>query len=67
MAKPVIPTRLEALRLRYAGDDSGALADYIPELTKADPSWFGLSLCTIDGHIYDSGDSSEEFTIQSVS
>ena len=67
MSSPVIPTRLESLRLRYASDDSGALADYIPELAKADPSWFGMSLCTIDGHIYDSGDSGQEFTIQSVS
>ena len=67
MPSPVIPARLEALRLRYAADDSGSLADYIPELAKADPSWFGLSLCTIDGHVYDSGDSDQEFTIQSVS
>lgn len=67
MSSPVIPTRLEALRLRYAGDDSGALADYIPELAKADPSWFGMSLCTIDGQVYDCGDSDQEFTIQSVS
>ena len=67
MPSPVIPTRLEALRLRFAGDDSGALADYIPELAKADPSWFGMSLCTIDGHVYDTGDSDQEFTIQSVS
>lgn len=67
MPFPVIPARLEALRLRYASDDSGALADYIPELAKADPSWFGMSLCTIDGHVYDCGDSDQEFTIQSVS
>ena len=67
MSSPVIPARLESLRLRYASDDSGALADYIPELAKADPSWFGMSLCTIDGHVYDCGDSGQEFTIQSVS
>jgi glutaminase len=67
MPSPVIPARLESLRLRYASDDSGALADYIPELAKADPSWFGMSLCTIDGHVYDCGDSGQEFTIQSVS
>jgi len=48
-------------------DDSGAVADYIPELKKADPSHFGVSLATIDGHIYEVGDTNVPFTIQSIS
>jgi glutaminase len=48
-------------------DDSGALADYIPELTKADPRHCGISLATIDGHVYEVGDSAVPFTIQSIS
>ena len=48
-------------------DDGGALADYIPELKKADPNHFGVSLATIDGHVYEVGDSDVLFTIQSIS
>jgi glutaminase len=48
-------------------DDSGAVADYIPELSKANPRHFGVALATIDGHVYEVGDSSIEFTIQSIS
>jgi len=51
--------------LREEGD--GAVADYIPELSKADPRHFGVALATIDGHVYEVGDSSVEFTIQSIS
>ena len=43
------------------------MADYIPELGKANPRHFGVALATIDGHVYEVGDSSIEFTIQSIS
>ncbi len=49
------------------GDASGAVADYIPELKKANPDHFGVSLATIDGHVYEIGDSGVPFTIQSIS
>ena len=48
-------------------DYSGAVADYIPELKRADPAHFGIGLVTIDGHVYEVGDSAVPFTIQSVS
>jgi glutaminase len=51
----------------YLAEGSGALASYIPELTKANPAHFGISLATIDGHVYDIGDSDVSFTIQSIS
>ena len=38
-----------------------------PELGKADPAHFGISLATLDGHIYEVGDSRIPFTIQSMS
>jgi len=47
--------------------DSGTVADYIPELAKADPSWFAIALATTDGHVYAVGDVDIEFTIQSIS
>ena len=48
-------------------DHSGAVANYIPELSKADPRHFGAALATIDGHVYEVGNSDVEFTIQSIS
>ncbi len=48
-------------------DDSGAVADYIPELLKANPDHFGIALATTDGHLYEIGDAAVPFTIQSIS
>ncbi len=45
----------------------GAVADYIPELAAVDPDRFALSLVVHDGHIYSAGDTTTEFTIQSIS
>lgn len=47
--------------------DGGELADYIPELAKADPNVFAIALTTIDGRTYSVGDDEREFTIQSIS
>jgi glutaminase len=58
---------LEALRSNLARLDDGKLADYIPELSKADPSWFGVCLVTMDGAVYATGDVGQQFTIQSIS
>ncbi|MDD5365289.1 MAG: glutaminase A [Gallionellaceae bacterium] len=62
-----IQTYLETLHDRIAGLDDGELASYIPELTKADPGWFGICLVTMDGVAYSVGDSGQLFTIQSIS
>lgn len=47
--------------------DEGHVASYIPELTKADPSWFGIAVATSDGAVYEVGDTRIPFTIQSIS
>lgn len=51
----------------FKSDHSGAVADYIPQLKKANSAHFGVSLATIDGHVYEVGDSAVPFTIQSIS
>lgn len=58
---------LERLRTRYREDAAGEVATYIPELGVADPNWFGIVLVTVDGTVYEVGDSRQTFTIQSIS
>ena len=58
---------IEEVHERYAGTMDGSLADYIPELTLADPTHFGITLVTADGSHYTAGDVDVPFTIQSVS
>lgn len=58
---------LQTLHARYLPCQDGKVADYIPELTRADPNWFGICIATRDGHIYEIGDTQQTFTIQSIS
>src|ERR1700749_3372500 len=58
---------LAACHADFAGNHGGEVAHYIPELSKADPDHFGISLATLDGHVYEVGDTSVPFTIQSIS
>ncbi len=58
---------LAELHQRHAGDKDGKVADYIPELFKANPDWFGICIATTDGQVYEIGDSQQHFTIQSIS
>ncbi|CAM2748486.1 glutaminase A [Skermania piniformis] len=48
-------------------DTAGAVADYIPELSRVDPDSFGICLATTDGFVYEIGNVGTEFTIQSIS
>jgi glutaminase len=58
---------LERLYQRYRRLNDGAVATYIPELAKADPSWFSICIVTVDGQTYKAGNYRQSFTIQSVS
>jgi glutaminase len=66
-SKPPLLRFLNACHADYLNETSGAVADYIPELGKADPAHFGISLATLDGHVYEVGDTKVPFTIQSMS
>ena len=52
---------------RYATDDDGTVADYIPALADADPALFGLSIVSVTGDSHSVGDARHEFSIQSIS
>lgn len=58
---------LEGLHRRLASMQAGAVASYIPELSKANPDWFGISIVTMDGTAYSVGDAEQAFSIQSIS
>lgn len=63
-----IPLLLEeAVRLGRVVAATGSLADYIPELQNADPGAVGIALATLDGKLFQAGDATTPFTIQSVS
>ena len=68
MASPApIDDFLIDLHERVSGVVGGKVADYIPQLGKADPATFGIALATVNGEIYATGDANHLFTIQSVS
>ena len=58
---------LRNLRAHFVGLTDGAVADYIPPLAAVDPNRFAICIATVDGQIYEVGDSGVEFTIQSIS
>jgi len=58
---------LEELHQNLKSYKDGEVASYIPELLLADPEWFGICIATVDGHIYQVGDTQQCFTIQSIS
>jgi glutaminase len=58
---------LDDVYRRSLDNRDGALADYIPELAKAEPDRFGLAIATAKGELYAVGDAATPFTIQSIS
>jgi glutaminase len=58
---------LNELHARFAAVREGAPANYIPELARANPDWFGISAVSTDGRSFNAGDHQQTFTIQSIS
>ena len=54
---------LKAAYAKYRSNDSGAVADYIPELGKQNPKLFGIALVTPDGKAYTIGDADSLFVL----
>ncbi|HBG20471.1 MAG TPA: glutaminase, partial [Desulfobulbaceae bacterium] len=46
---------------------TGKVADYIPELARISSHKFGMAIRTIDGRLFQVGDATEKFSIQSIS
>jgi glutaminase len=58
---------LNELHERYRTLNQGKPANYIPELAKANPNWFGICVVGVDGQRFAVGDTKQLFTIQSIS
>lgn len=57
----------EIVERNKAYTDEGNLASYIPALTRVNKHNLGISIVTLDGKVYNSGDCDTYFTIQSIS
>src|SRR3982074_1570042 len=66
-SKPPLLRFLDRCHTDFSAETGGSVADYIPALGKADRAHFGVSLATLDGHVYEVGDTRIPFTIQSMS
>jgi glutaminase len=64
---PWLQAMIEELHSKYYENFNGEIANYIPELGKASPNDFGISVVTADGRIHQAGDYDKPFTIQSIS
>ncbi|HCT45586.1 MAG: glutaminase A [Phycisphaerae bacterium] len=62
-----LQSTLESLHDKYRALNTGTVATYIPELAKADPDLFCISVRLIDGTEFTVGNSEAAFTLQSCS
>jgi glutaminase len=62
-----LQTLLDDLYEKHRRNADGAVATYIPELSKACPDKFGLCVVTAGGRTFAAGDCDTPFTIQSIS
>ena len=58
---------LREMHSRILANQDGEVATYIPELAKSNPQSFGISIVTTSGQVFEVGDCSQLFSIQSIS
>ena len=70
-APPAAPSPIQAyldtLHRSFSSLATGEVVTYIPELARVAPDSFGIVLATVDGQVYEAGDTRLPFSIQSVS
>jgi glutaminase len=62
-----IDSYLRQIHAEIAKLKDGKPYSTIPAMANVDPNNFGIALATVDGEVYEVGDTREEFTIQSIS
>lgn len=63
----VIRDLLDEAHRRFRDVDDGVVADYIPALAAVPRDLFGICVAGVNGALHEVGDTTHEFTIQSVS
>jgi glutaminase len=58
---------LASVHAAHLPDVRGEVYDRPPDVARVDPDAFGICLATIDGHLYETGDTRTDFGIESIS
>jgi len=58
---------IEEIYWKCKDNTEGKVASYIPQLSRMNPNFWGVSVCTIDGQRFSIGDVNVPFTLQSCS
>jgi glutaminase len=66
-ALPFVESLVSEVHDLYLPVDEGSLADYIPQLARADPGLFGIAVVGVRGRGASVGDAGVEFSLQSIS
>ena len=54
-SRTLMQSMLQDLYHSFRHDADGVVANHLPELSQADPNWFGLCAVTLDGTVLEAG------------
>lgn len=67
LSEAAIRTAVDEAHAKFRGNSDGKNADYIPALAKVPSNLYGITVVTVDGQVFEAGDTTVPFAIESVS